>query len=391
MSCVFFHIDLDAFFASVELLDHPEWRNLPLIIGSKEKRSVCSTCSYEARKYGVHSAMPMATALRLCPDALVVKPRMSRYVEKSREVMDIIKSYAPSFLQVSVDEAFLDMSGMEKIHGLPGKAAKKLKEEIRQKTGLTASLGVASSRYIAKLASDYHKPDGMTIVPPGKEMEFVDRVGLEKLWGIGSKTLEALKEKGIRNVRDIREKDIAYLERNFGKASASFLYSASHGIDPGIYKDEAKSHSISTESTYWPDIVGKENLKPFLLRMSEELMMRAIDEGVVPRQVGLKIRYSDFSTYSIQETPEEGIYSSGDVYKIALKLLDRKLENRGVRLIGLQLKELYKAKDPEQLELFKDKSEKERKLEKTILDLSKKGLDVKRLSSIDDKKMPEEN
>ena len=377
MGQVFFHIDLDAFFASVEILDHPEWKGLPLIIGRNEKRSVCSTCSYEARKFGVHSAMPVSQALRLCPDALIVPPRMSRYSEKSREVMEIINSFAPYFNQVSIDEAFLDMSGMEKIHGLAGKAARKLKSEILERTRLTVSIGVASNRYVAKLASDYHKPDGLTIVPPGKEENFVARLPLSKLWGIGSKTEEALEARGIRSVLELRGKDIGYLEKHFGKSAAEFLYSASRGIDMGICQEEAKSHSISTESTYWPDVIEKEKLFDELSRMSEELMMRALDEGVVPRQIALKIRYFDFSTVSVQETPSEGIYSSRDVFKIAKSLLDKKLDDgKGVRLLGLQLKELYKGKEPEQIELFKERSEKERKLEKAILELNRKGMDV---------------
>ena len=188
MSTVFFHIDLDAFFASVEILDNPDYKGKPLIIGSRSERSVVSTCSYEARKYGVHSAMPMVTALKLCPKALVVAPRMHRYSEKSKEIMKIIKSFAPGFLQVSVDEAFLDLSNMENIYGLPGKAAKLLKTRIHEESGLTVSIGVANSSFLAKLASDYHKPDGLTIVPPERNIEFVDKVGLKKMWGIGEKT-----------------------------------------------------------------------------------------------------------------------------------------------------------------------------------------------------------
>ena len=165
MGNVFFHIDLDACFASVECLDHPEYRGKPLIIGYPGPRSVASTCSYEARKYGVHSAMPMTTALKLCPDAICVWGNHRRYSEKSKEVMDIIRSFAPGFLQVSIDEAFLDLSGMNRIYPLPGKAARSLKEKILYETGLTVSIGVASSRFIAILASDYHKPDGLTVVP----------------------------------------------------------------------------------------------------------------------------------------------------------------------------------------------------------------------------------
>ena len=377
MSTVFFHIDLDAFFASVEILDNPEYKGKPLIIGSRSERSVVSTCSYEARRFGVHSAMPMVTALKLCPDAIVVKPRMRRYSEKSHEVMSIIKAFAPGFLQVSIDEAFLDLSNMENIYGLPGKAAKLLKAKIKEETALTVSIGVASSRFLAKLASDYHKPDGLTIVPPSRNEEFIDKVGLRKLWGIGEKTYERLLKKGISNTKDLRAIPYERLERMFGSSLADYLYKASRGIDPGIYQGEAKSHSISTENTYFPDVYGIETLSTLLLEMAQELSLRALKEKVIPRTIGIKIRYGDFSTYNAQTTPEEAIYSSSDIYKHAEALLKKVYNNQGVRLLGLTLAQVYEGEDVEQKELFREKSEKERLIEKAILDINAKNKDIK--------------
>lgn len=377
MSTVFFHIDLDAFFAAVEILDNPEYKDKPLIIGSRSERSVVSTCSYEARKYGVHSAMPMVTALKLCPNALVVRPRMKRYSEKSREVMNIIRSFAPGFLQVSVDEAFLDLSNMENIYGLPGKAAKLLKKKIREETNLSVSIGVASSRFLAKLASDYHKPDGLTIVPPERNEEFIDKVGLRKLWGIGEKTYERLLKKGISSTKILREIPYERLKTMFGNSLADYLYKASRGIDPGIYQGEAKSHSISTENTYYPDVYGIETLSSLLLEMSQELSFRALEEKVIPRTIGIKIRYGDFSTYNAQTTPEEAIYSSSDIFKHAEALLKKIYNNQGVRLLGLTLAQVYDGEDVEQKELFREKSEKERLIEKAILDINTKNKGVK--------------
>ncbi len=377
MSTVFFHIDIDAFFAAVEILDNPAYRNKPLIIGSKSERSVVSTCSYEARKYGIHSAMPMSTALRLCPDAIVVKPRMDRYSQKSKEVMKIISSFAPGFLQVSIDEAFLDLSNMENIYALPGKAARLLKERIREETSLSVSVGVASSRFIAKLASDYHKPDGLTVVPPERNEEFVDKVGLRKLWGIGEKTYERLLKKGIRSTSDLRLISQSRLEAMFGASLADYLYKASRGIDPGIYAAEAKSRSISTESTYYPDVYGLDALSALLLEMAQELSLRALDEKVIPRTVAIKIRYGDFSTYSAQTTPEEAIYSSSDIYKHAEALLKKIYQGQGVRLLGLALAQVYEAEDVEQKELFREKSEKERLLEKAILKMNSKDKSIR--------------
>ncbi|MGN1163306.1 MAG: DNA polymerase IV [Candidatus Ornithospirochaeta sp.] len=384
MGTVFFHIDLDAFFASVECLDHPEYRGKPLIIGHPGPRSVASTCSYEARKYGVHSAMPMTTALRLCPDAICVSGNYRRYSEKSKEVMDIIRSFAPGFLQISIDEAFLDLTGMTRIYPLPGKAARKLKEEILKNTGLTVSIGVAPSRFLAKLASDFHKPDGLTIVPRGKEEEFIDAVGLEKLWGVGKSTLEAIRRKGISSTRTLRNYSKEELSSLFGENTGEYLYSVSRGIDPGIYQGEAKSHSISEEHTYWPDLYGKDALESELLLMSQSVMFRALDEKSVGRTVTVKLRYGDFSTSTISETPKSGIYSSDDIYKIACRLLEKKYNNCGVRLLGVSLGNVYEGENPEQGEFFVDKKQKLRTLEKTILSLSKEGNKITRATSLKD-------
>lgn len=386
MGSVFFHIDLDAFFASVECLDHPEYRGKPLIIGEKGKRNVASTCSYEARRYGVHSAMPMTEALRLCPDAICVSGNYRRYSEKSREVMEIISSFAPGFLQVSIDEAFLDLTGMERIYPLPGKAARALKETILDKTGLTVSIGVAPSRFLSKLASDYHKPDGLTVVPPGREIEFVDRVGLDKLWGVGKSTLERLERKGIFTTERLRTYPKKELMEMFGRSSGEFLYLVSRGIDPGIYQGEAKSHSIGEEKTFHDDIYNRDILSSELLEMSQSVMFRALSSGFVGRTVTVKLRYSDFSTYTISSTPHSGIYSSDDIYNISKELLFSKYNNTGVRLLGVSLGNLYKGENPEQREFFKEKEEKQRTVEKTILSLLKDGKIVRKAATIENGK-----
>ena len=373
MGTVFFHIDLDAFFAAVEILDNPSYKDKPLIIGTPGKRSVASTCSYKAREYGVHSAMPMTTALKLCPNAICIPPRMQRYSEKSREVMNIIKSFAPGFLQVSIDEAFLDLTGMERIYPLPGKAAGMLKNMIFEETGLTVSIGVASSRFVAKLASDFKKPNGLTIVPPGRETELVDRIGLKKLWGIGKATSDALIKKGLTTPEIIRRYPERELISILGEASGKYLYSVTRGIDPGIYQGEAKSHSISTETTFYNDVYGYEALDGYLLYMSQELMFKALDEKTVPRTVGIKLRYGDFTTTTIQETPMMPIYSSSEVYEIAKKLLRKRYSGEGIRLLGLFLSQLYDGEEIEQKDLFGEDMEKRRNLEKTILALSKEG------------------
>ncbi|MGX8678681.1 MAG: Y-family DNA polymerase, partial [Sphaerochaetaceae bacterium] len=198
MGSVFFHVDLDAFFASVEQRNHPEYRGKPLIIGMPERRSVVSTCSYEARKFGVHSAMPSLQAQRLCPDGIFIPGNYKEYQKVSRQVMDILRRFSPSVQQVSIDEAFLDMTGTDLLFGPPRQACVTLKKAVFDETGLTVSVGVAHNRFVAKLASDFHKPDGICAVSPSKEEIFIDKVGLAKLWGIGKSTLSTIQSKGIR-------------------------------------------------------------------------------------------------------------------------------------------------------------------------------------------------
>lgn len=324
----------------------------------------------------------MTTALRLCPDAICVHGRMERYAEKSHEVMAIIHDFAPGFLQVSIDEAFLDLTGMERIYPYPGKAARALKESIKAKTGLTASIGVAPSRYLAKLASDYRKPDGLTIVPKGMEEQFVDAIPLRKLWGIGDAMLSALSRRGLQSAGEIRKLDEKTLARMFGDSSGAFLYKASRGIDPGIYQGEAKSRSISTEKTFYPDVYSMDALQSYLLEMSEEVMFRAMDERKIARTVGIKLRFGDFTTLSAQTTPANSIYSSLDVYQIAKALLDARYKGQGVRLLGVSLQGLYDGDEPQQGEFFADKEQKERRLEKAIAGLSKKGRRIVRARNL---------
>lgn len=378
----FFHIDLDAFFASVECLDHSEYRGKPLIIGRVGPRCVCSTCSYEARKFGVHSAMPMSMALRLCPNAITVPGNMKRYSEKSKEVMAIIRAFAPGFIQASIDEAYLDMTGMETVYGKPRAAGYLLKDKIFNETGLTVSIGIGSSHFIAKLASDYHKPNGLTYVAKGREIEFVDTVGIKKLWGVGKVMQQNLEKRHIYSTQDIREFSCESLQGFFGKASGSYLYQICRGIDPGIISADTKTHSISTETTYYPDLFEADAINQYLLQMSQEVTFRALDEGFMAKTVGVKIRYGDFTTTSIQATPTEGIYNSGEVYALAKELFWKKYNGSGIRLLGLGLYQMYEGDSPEQGELFAEDREKRRKLEKTILSLQKKGCLLQRAGTL---------
>jgi DNA polymerase-4 len=370
---VFFHVDLDAFYAAVEILDNPSLKNKPVIIGGRGKRGVASTCNYIARSYGVHSAMPMQRALQLCPNAVVINGRHSRYSQKSKEVMQIFKKYSPIVQQVSIDEAFLDMSGTQKLFGHPYQVALKLKKEINEQTGLTISVGIGPSKLIAKLASDYNKPDGLCIVDKERVIEFIDAVGLKKLWGVGKVTQTQLAKKQIKTTQQLRSLSLSYLKKAFSESMGEYLYKVSRGEDPGIYSGEAKSHSISTERTFTSDIADLNIIETYLLEMSHEILFRSIKEKQMARTIGIKIRYSDFTTVSAQITPSEAIYCAEQVFEWAKTLFDKKWNKIPIRLLGVGLYQTYSGEVPLQEDLFNEDNKKRRTLEKVALELQKKG------------------
>ncbi len=334
----FFHVDLDAFFASVELLDDPGLKGKPVVVGAaSSRRGVVSTCSYEARRFGIHSAMPIAEAKRRCPHAIFLPVRMERYAELSARVMAVFSSFTPDVLRVSIDEASIDMTGTERLWGPPIEAARALKRRVSEDTGLTISVGIAPNRYIAKIASGLNKPDGLTFVAPGEEENFMDSLPLEKLWGAGTKTRERLLELGIDTIAKLRSIPEGTLSRFFGKAGGVFLYRCSRGMDPGTYGMEAKSRSVSTETTFEWDVRDRDGIEAVLLGMSEELCARLYEEDLSARSVQLKLRYDDFETVSVRETREGPFLNSQELYEAGLRLFDRKWAGRPIRLIGLGL------------------------------------------------------
>ncbi len=370
---VFFHVDLDAFFASVEQLDNPQYRGHPVIVGGNSRRGVVSTCSYEARKFGVHSAMPIMQAHKLCPHGIFLNGRMQRYHEKSKEVMTIFNNFTPDVMQISIDEAFLNMTGMEMIFGEPQEAAIALKKEVKEKTGLTVSIGCASNKYIAKIASGKSKPDGLFIVPAGGESEFMKSLELKDVWGIGEKTREKLIACGLKTVTQISNESEKLLRSMLGNAGGTFLYKAVRGEVTELFSDEAKQHSISTERTFEYDICSREQIDDALFFLSNEIMYRIIDEKVKSRTVGIKIRYGNFTTVSIQETGEI-INDSHNLYERAKKIFYKKFDNKtSIRLLGVSVMNIENNSPEAQLELFCSKEKlKKRKIEETIYTLTKK-------------------
>ena len=371
MENVFFCADMDAFFASVEQHDNPEYKGKPLIVGGIDgHRGVVSACSYEARKYGVHSAMASSIAKRMCPDGIFVPVRMDRYKEVSDQIMKIFARFAPEVLQNSIDEAFLDMTGTQKLLGTPQEAAKKIKDCVRSETGLTVSIGIGWNMYLAKLASDYRKPDGLYQVERGQEIEFIDSIPLKKLWGIGKSTFAHLESAGLTSTAQIREFPKKMLETMFGKSGSDFLYTIVRGEDPGICTNEHKTRSVSNEITFDTDIGDYSTLKDTLLELSHQIMFRLMEKSWYSKTVFLKLRLEDFSTSTIQVTRESSFTSAEEVFQAALGLLDKKWDKKNkVRLIGLGFQNAETQNNAIPL-LFEDIHEKQNKVEKAVLKLN---------------------
>lgn len=355
MATLFFHVDMDAFYASVEQLDDPALRGKPVLVGGRSGRGVVAACSYEARRFGIHSAMPMGQALRRCPEAVVVPVRMERYREVSRLIRARFPDYSPSVQVISIDEAFLDMSGTERLLGPPETVARRLKEDIRSVSGLTISVGIGSSRFIAKLASEIDKPDGLHHVVPGTEAEFVLRLELKNLWGLGKSTRRRLEQLGITTVQDLRNQRLEFLRGHFGASGGPFLYRVCRGEDPGIHTRRGDRHSISAEQTFERDIADPERLRREILAMAEEVIHRSIQENWRGRTVQIKYRYPDFETHTASRTLEEPPGGTESLAEIAGELLESRRDRRALRLLGVGIAGDLHADDlsaPRQGDLF---------------------------------------
>ncbi|AEF80385.1 DNA polymerase IV [Leadbettera azotonutricia] len=373
MKC-FIHADLDAFYASVEQLDHPEYRGKAVIVGGLpgDRRSVVSTASYEARKFGVHSAMPLAQAVKLCPKGIYLRGRMKRYQEKSQEIMAIFADFSPDVQQLSVDEAFIDISGMEGLFGPPAGLAQKLKNTIREKTGLTVSVGLASNKYIAKIASGMSKPDGLFVIPLGDEEKFMRSLPVSKIWGAGEKTQELFKKHSIRTCEELSRLSLGVLTSIFGNAFGLFLYRAVRGEPAEVFDEGRGTHSMSAERTFDYDLYDEFAIETALLDICQTLIWRLLDCEWQSRTISIKIRYEDFSTEGVRETSQDPVSTLNDLYKRLQDLFHKKYRpGRGVRLLGAGLMNL-ESFSPRQSDLFNTGDEKERRLEQSILEINKK-------------------
>lgn len=346
------HVDMDAFYASVEVRDDPSLAGKPIAVGgAADRRGVISSASYEARRFGVRSAMPTATARRLCPDLVLVPGHMAKYQAASRVLRRIFEEFSPRVEPLSLDEAFLDLTGADRLLGEPEAVGERLRTRIREELALTGSVGISVSKFVAKLASDYRKPDGLTVVPPEDVARFVQSLPLERLWGAGPATIEALHRSGIRTIRALAEADPRRLERAMGSA-ASRLVELARGIDHRPVVPDAPAKSLSHETTFARDVSDAGVLEGVLLGLAEGVARRARRAGVSGRTVHLKVRRPDFTTRTRSRTLASPTREAAKIFRVARELL--RTVDRGdepVRLIGVGISGLTDAPQLE-LELF---------------------------------------
>ncbi len=346
------HLDMDAFYASVEVLDNPDLKGLPVIVGGSSDRGVVSAASYEARVYGVHSAQPIVVARRLCPQGIFVPVRMSRYIEISEQIMAIFSHYTPLVEQISVDEAFLDVTGCHSLFGSAIDIAVKIRKQVRQEIGLTVSAGIAGSKLVAKIASDCNKPDGMTVVPHGEEETFLAPLPIKRLWGVGRKTLPALNLLGIHCIGDLARLSLDFLEKKFGK-QGRHMYFCARGIDDREVEIDYTTKSIGNEETFERDITDLQRIKKELLRLATKVGERLRRHRFSGRTITLKVKYHDFISVSRSMTLTQPTNDSRELYQAALNLLPRTLAgSKAVRLVGIAVDKLQEDTCPRQLGLF---------------------------------------
>lgn len=331
------HIDMDAFFAAVEQRDRPELRGKPVIVGAPpDQRGVVSTCSYEARVFGVHSAMPSREAYRRCPQGIFVPPNMARYEEASQKVFAIFERFSPLIEPISIDEAFVDVTGSRRLFGSGEVIARQIRAAIRAEVGLTASIGVAGNKFLAKLGSERAKPDGLFVVPEGREaiVRFLGALKVGELWGVGKVTGETLERAGFQTVSDIQKADGAYLERLLGSGLASHLRALAFGEDAREVETEFEEKSLSREYTFLTDCRDREAVREVLKNLADEVGRRVRAHGHFATVGKIKVRWADFKTITRQAPFETAVCDDFSFRLLALRLFDAEQLVQPVRLIG---------------------------------------------------------
>jgi DNA polymerase-4 len=333
------HVDMDAFFAAIEQREHPQYKNKPVIVGADPKqgkgRGVVSTCSYEARQYGVHSAMPISQAYKLCPQGIYIPPNGHLYSQVSDEIFELLYEFTDRVEPLSIDEAFLDITGSFHLFGSVEKLGRELKLRILQSQDLTASVGIAPNKFIAKIASDLKKPDGLVLVEADQIREFLDPLAVVYIWGAGKKTIAKLNHLGIYTIGDLRQFPADLLGQYFGKLGDHF-YALAHGQDdrPVISGHEVKS--VSNEVTFGEDITDLEALQRTLIQLSEKVAYRLRQKGLTGRTIHLKLRYQSFDTITRVQTIPAVTANTEKIFSVVKELfIDNYQQGRKVRLIGV--------------------------------------------------------
>ncbi len=353
---IFLHVDMDAFFASVEQHDHPELKGKPVVVGAPPtQRGVVAAASYEAREYGIHSAMPSRTAQQKCPHAIFVSHNMGRYKEVSRQIMRIFETYTPLVQPLSIDEAFLDVTGAQRLFGDGTTIAEKIRADIREQTGLTASVGVAPNMFLAKLASDMDKPDGLTVVPTEQDAieAFLAPLPIGRIWGVGKVTQKKLLSLGLTTVGKLQQFDPHRLEQAIGQRGAEVFGRLAHGIDERSIVLETEDKSISNETTFKEDATNREQIEATYKRLIDKVGGRTRKAGLFATTVHLKLRWSDFSTITRQTKLAIPCCDDITLRETGMELLNEHLQDRPVRLIGFGVSGLTETDQPTaQLSLF---------------------------------------
>lgn len=345
--CSILHVDMDAFYAAVELLERPDLQGQPVIVGaSNGNRGVVLSATYEARALGVHSAMPMSRARRLAPHAVVLPPQHATYAEISRSVMDVFDSITPMVEPLSLDEAFLDVSGARRRLGRPGAIASLIRSRVRDEVGITCSVGVASTKFVAKLASTRSKPDGLLIVPTDKVIEFLHPLPVGALWGVGDKTEAQLDRLGLRTVADLATTPLATLERALGQAQGRHLHDLAWGRDVRPVTPHEPDKSIGNEETFDSDTDDHEWIRSRVAGLSDQVARRLRTAALVGKTVALKVRFADFTTITRSRTLDVPTDVGAEIYATAWSLFEALgLQRARIRLVGVRMEGLSPAAD----------------------------------------------
>ncbi|CAN5179107.1 DNA polymerase IV [soil metagenome] len=338
------HVDMDAFFASVELLDHPELVGKPVIVGHRSARSIVTAATYEARKFGVNSALPMSIALRRCPEAIVLEPHFERYTHFSSMVMNIFDEVTPIVERLGIDEAFLDVAGARTVFGSPLRVAELIRARVRAETGLVCSVGAASTKFVAKLASGLSKPDGLLVVPVDQTIALLHPLPIAKLWGVGGKTEENLRGRGLHTIGDIARAPRETLLKAVGEAGADRLHDLAWGIDPRPVHTRAEEKSVGHELTFETNITDPSIIRTELLRMSNMVAVRLRKAQLVGRTVVLKLRFGDFTTITRSRTIAEPTDLGRKIYEEVCEIYEALgKQDAPIRLVGVRAEQLQDA------------------------------------------------